>query len=378
MKYFGKLSPIVKSNATAVIFFIVIAIILSAVSNFFYQKYYVSPRYWDNTVMRSNQRVADLTVNILELYGAERFSELTSAELRDKFSNLGYNLNIYIIKDSIVAAKTKYAKKDYNGQEIRNSIPCSVNIPQENCRIIVTEDVHADARNINLTYTTWLKNWFTDVGKNFSDKYNNITMPFLYILFVIILVSYLFKQKVSFEKKQFEHERDLLLKQHQKLKDEYSEYAEMASDESHDVLFRIHDLERRIQESRSVKENEILSKDMNTEVSDGQASKIRSIFRGVFENIEFTKEFSKEVQIKHGDSITRKLVKILYSLNTDKKIPYSNTTKTWKGAVPKGCKSGYGVFEIDIGSKERLFVQEIEGKPWVCFVDYKHKTSEGR
>ena len=382
---------------------LVISISIAIFFNYEYQKEWVSPRYWDETVARSNARIANTVKNFVYLYGSEKFASLDPAQITKDFSDLGYNLNIILVRNDQIVARTKYypTSKTINEQEMHYTIDCTAPNTKEKCSIIILEAINTDARNLDKNYNMWLKNWFNAPKTNFEPKYNNITVPFFVILSSTLLVAFIIlcwyfyaskKEKILRDKKEENHRLEQMLQNEKekteeaakKAKKELDEYGEMAEEERLGLVTKIKELEERQVQGLSVEEYNQIKKEyekLEMRLRESKTTKeIKRVFSGIFEKLEFSKAFASNVDIKPGDSVSRKLCTFLSLFNQGENNPFPNARKQFKGDISHITdNTKLPLYEYDIGSKERLFVQfPDKDKPYIANVDFKHKFSDGK
>jgi len=386
---------------TLPVFFL--AVLIAIFFNYAYQKKWVSPRYWDETVARSNKRVADTVNNFIYLYGSQKFAELDSTKIKNDFSDLGYNLNIIILRNDQIVARTRYypTSKSIDEQQIHYSINCTAPNTNEKCSILILEATAADARNLDKNYIIWLYNWLHEPKTNFEPKFNNITVPFFVILsstllIALIILSWYFhaskKEKILRDKKEendkleqkLQNEKEKAEEAEKKAKRELDEYGEMAEEERLALVTKIQELEERQTHGLSAEEYNQIKKEyekLETRLRESKTTKeIKRVFSGIFEKLEFSKAFASNVDIKPGDSVSRKLCTFLSLFNQGVINPFPNARKQFKGDISRITdKTKLPLYEYDIGSKERLFVQFPEkDKTYITNIDYKHKFSDKR
>ncbi|MDO8565839.1 MAG: hypothetical protein Q7S04_01465 [Candidatus Moranbacteria bacterium] len=166
---------IIKSIA----FTLAISVVLAMVATYAYNKFFAWDRYWDGTVVRSNEKVAFTTKYLIGLLGAEKVAKLTQDDIKNNLSNLGYNL-FFEIRNGQSLVTSSFASYS-SATEERYSLPCSTSEKQP-CSVTLLEDKGAPARNLNLKFQEWLTSGVKDP---LNQKYDNFTIFFLFFLLSI-------------------------------------------------------------------------------------------------------------------------------------------------------------------------------------------------
>lgn len=359
--------------------------------NYLYQRNWVSPRYWDETVARSNKRVADTMKNFIYLYGPEHFSTLDPAQITRDYSDLGYNLNIIILKNDQIVAKSKYysSRTPIKNQKMHYDIDCTTSKTDSlKCSIMILEAINADARNINKNYGDWLKNWVINPGANFESKYNNISWPFIVILSSTFLMTIIIFGWYSYanKKKRILWEIDEARKKAEatagKAKEELENFIKVFDEDNENYKKKNNELNERLAKKDVNKEEyqkiEDEYKSLLKRLNESKTTQeIRRVFNGIFEKLEFSKAFASNVEMKPNDSVSRKLCEYLNYFNSGNVNPFPNQRKEFKGDISRITDKESKLYEYDIGSKERLYIQlPNNSKPYVTNIDYKHKFSD--
>lgn len=376
----------------------IIATSLALLTTYLYNYTFAWNRYWEGTQAGANERTAMTTKYLIELMGPEKISSLSKEEVKDDLSSLGYNL-FFEINDGKEHFLSRYYS--WNNAFLHYEISCG-----DDCTIKLWEDKGAHARNLNESFISWIKTLAPGGKSPFDDKYNNFTVFFLVLFIFYLIAVLLFKllyARLSFEK---ERANELLFKMHddkEQLENELvlltQNLQEQKNDNEHELEY-IELLESEISQKKEdlTKQNESINqlkavienskrtseivterleaeKDQLTKSEKRVALRIREIFESIYHNLDFSIKFADKVELKPKDSVSKKVVATLEKLN-EKQI-LSQEKKRWKGGVDRITdRPEYPVDEIDIGRKERLFVQEVNTIPYVANIDYEHKFSD--